>query len=200
MREPTPLESRLTALVLALLVLALAYFLLMHWWFVVPLQKIDDQMQSLRDNRQRYATIVAQRDMLNQRLASLSRGRADSSAFLSGNDPNAATASLMQRIVNVVTTHADLGPCKVTQKMPVPAHEAGNAPYRKVSANINMRCGMQPLTAVLYDLAHGKPYLFIDNFNAYRNPRPDKNGATQPLNVQMTLSGYMHARSTGATP
>lgn len=200
MRKPTPLENRLAALLLALLMLALVYLLLVHWWFVVPLQKIDGQMQALRDSQQRYATIVAQRDMLNQRLAGLTQGRADSSAFLAGSDPNAATAGLMQRTVDVVTAHVGLGPCKVTQKMPVPARDAGRAPYRKVSANINMRCGMRPLAAVLYDLAHGKPYLFIDNFNAYRNPRPNEDGTTPPLNVQMTLSGYMRARTAEATP
>lgn len=200
MRKLTPVESRVAAWLLAALVLVLAWLLLVQWWFVAPLQDIHGRMQSLRDDQQRYAAIVAQRDVLRQRLASLSQGKVDASAFLAGDDPNAATAGLMQRAVDVVGAHAGLGPCKVTQKMPVPAPDTVNAPYRKVSASINMRCGMAPLAAVLYDLAQGKPYLFIDNFNAYRNPRPGKDGVTQPLNVQMTLSGYMRAHAAGSAP
>lgn len=200
MRKPTPVESRVAALLLALLVLVLAYFVLVHWWFVAPLLKVDGRIQALRDGQQRYATIVAQRDVLRHRLASLSQGHADASAFLAGSDPNAATAGLMQRAVDVVSAQAALGPCTVTQKMPVPSLDTGQAPYRKVSASINMRCGMRPLAAVLYDLAHGKPYLFIDSFDATGGPRLGKRHAGQPLTVQMTLSGYMRTARTEATP
>jgi general secretion pathway protein M len=186
---------------LLVLVLALAWLVLVQWWFIAPLRDIDGQMQALRASQQRYATIVAQRDVLRQRLASLSQGHVDASAFLPGSDSNAATAGLMQRTVDVVKLHAGLGPCKVTQKMPVPTSAAGKAPYRKVRASISMRCAMAPLAAVLHDLARGKPYVIVSSFDANRNPRPGKDGATQPLNVQMTLSGYMHApQTTQITP
>lgn len=200
MRKPTATESRAAALLLALVVLVLAYLLLVHWWFVAPLSRVDDEMQSLRDRQQRYAAVVAQRDVLNHRLTSLSRGHADADAFLPGTDGNAATASLMQHVVEVVGAHAALGPCNVTQKMPVPAAGDAQAPYRQVSANINMRCSMHALAAVLHDLAYDKPYVFVDSFSAYRNPVPDRNGATSPLNVQMMVSGYMHAATPGGTP
>ncbi len=200
MRKPSATESRVAALLLALAVLALAWLLLVQWWFVTPLGRIDEQMRTLRDQQQRYAAIVAQRDVLRHRLAGLSRGHADADAFLPGTDGNAATASLMQHVVDAVGAHAALGPCQVTQKMPVPARGDADAPYREVSANINMRCSMHALAAVLHDLAWGKPYVFVDSFNAYRNPQPDKDGATQPLNVQMLVSGYMRVAGPGDTP
>lgn len=200
MRKLTASESRVAALLLALVVLALVYLLLVHWWFVAPLQRVDSQMQSLRLGQQRYAAIVAERDVLQHRLATLSRGQADTRAFLSGPDSNAATASLMQHVVQRVDAHTGFGPCKVTQKMPVPANNDSHAPYREVSANINMLCSMHVLAAVLHDLAYDKPYVFIDNFSAYRNPVPDKNGTAQPLNVQMTVSGYVRAAASGDKP
>jgi general secretion pathway protein M len=193
MRKLSATESRAVAWLLVVLVLALAWLVLVQWWFVAPLRDIDGQIRSLRDSQQHYAAIVAERDALRHRLSSLSRGHVDASAFLPGSDANAATAGLMQRAVDVVKSHAGMGPCKVTQKMPVPASAAGKAPYRKVSASINMRCAMAPLAAVLHDLGQGKPYLTVSSFNAYRNPRPGEDGATGPLSVQMTLSGYMHA-------
>lgn len=200
MRKLSATESRIAAVLLALAVLALAWLLLVQWWFVTPLGRINDEIQVQRDSQQRYAAIVAQREVLNHRLASLSRGHADASAFLPGSDGNAATAGLMQRVVDSVEAHAALGPCKVTQKMPVPANDDGNAPYREVSANINMRCGMHALAGVLHDLAWGKPYVFVDSFSAYRNPVPNKDGATQPLNVQMLVSGYMRVGTGGDAP
>lgn len=196
MRALTPAESRVAALGLALVVLVLAWLLLLHWWFVAPQLHMAAQMDELRADQQRYAAIVAQRDALRQRLAGLARGQADSSAFLPEDDPNAATAGLMQRVVDAAAAHVALGPCTVTQKMAVPAQD-DRQPYRKVSANINMRCGTAPLAAVLYDLEHGTPYLFIENFSVYRNPVPANDGTAQPLEVQMTLSGYLRGSARG---
>ncbi len=201
MRKLTATESRVAALLLALLVLVLAYFVLVHWWFVAPLARIDDQMQTLRESQQHYAAIAAERDVVRHRLENLSRGQADAGGFLPGNDSNAATAGLMQHVVETVATRTALGPCQVTQKMPVPAHgNDGKSPYREVSANINMRCSMHALAGVLHDLAWGKPFVFVDSFSAYRNPVPNKDGVTQPLNVQLLVSGYMRAGTDQEAP
>jgi general secretion pathway protein M len=39
LRPMKPLESRVAAIGLLVLVLVLAYFLLLHWWFVAPLRR-----------------------------------------------------------------------------------------------------------------------------------------------------------------
>jgi general secretion pathway protein M len=64
-------------------------------------------------------------------------------------------------------------------------------PYRKVTVNINLSCGMHALAAVLYDLEQGTPYLFVDNFSAYRSPVRGADGSLPPLQVQFSLSGYL---------
>lgn len=198
MRPLKPAESRLLAWLLALLVLGLAYLVLLHWWFVAPQLDINQQMRDLRQQQQRFAGLIAQGDTLRQRLASVAQGQAHSSAFLPETDPNAATVGLMQRVVDAVDAHAALGPCKVTQKMPVtPAQE--NQPYRKVSANIALQCATAPMAAVLYDIEKGMPYLFVDSFSVYRSPVPSGDGTLPPLQVQMTLSGYTRS-APGAAP
>lgn len=196
MRKLNATESRIAAVGLTLLVLVLAWLLLFHWWFVAPLRAVNGQMQSLREDQQRYTGIVAQRDVLRQRLASLSRDQADVGDLLAGDDSHAATATLMQHVVERVAAHAALGTCEVTQKMPVPATGKPDAPYQRVSANINMRCGMQALAAVLHDMAHGKPRLFVDNFSVYRNPVKSRDGSVPPLDVQMTVSGYAQRKTS----
>lgn len=196
----TPRDSRIAAIGLLLLLLVLAYFLLLHWWFVAPLRDIAAQMDELRDTQSRYAAAIAEKPRLERRIAALGAGQAASSAFLPEDDPNTAAADLMQRVVDVVAAHTQGGSCTVTQKMPVPnPPAAAGEPYRKAAVSINLSCDIEPLVGVLQALEQGTPYLFVDNLNVYRNPVAAQQGNGPPLEVQFTLSGYVHPAG-GAVP
>lgn len=200
-----PRDSRLAAIGLALLIVVLAYFVLLHWWFVAPLRQIDADMADLRDTQSRYAAAIAQKPALEKRLAALGAGQAASSAFLPEDDPNAASAGLMQRVVDVAAAHPRNGGCEVTQKMPLPEPPAENGePYRKAAVSISLRCDIEPLSAVLHDLEQGTPYLFVGDLSIFRNPVVTQQNAQAPLEVQFTLTGYVRpARGTaisGAAP
>jgi general secretion pathway protein M len=195
LRTMKPAESRIAAIVLLLLVLVLAYFVLLHWWFVAPLRDIESQMDDLRDTQSRYAAAIAEKPQLEKRLAELGRNSTDSSTFLPETDPNAAAAGLMQRAVDDTAAHAGEGSCEVAQKMPVPNPPVTPGdPYKKVVVSISLHCDMQPLIGLLYTLEKSKPYLFVQDFSVYRNPlvAAQKN-STAPLEVQFTLGGYVHA-------
>lgn len=195
----SPRDSRIAALGLLLLALLLAYFLLLHWWFVAPLRSTDAQMAELRDTQSRYAAAIAERPLLQQRIAALGAGQAASSAFLPEDDPNTAAADLMQRVVDAVAAHTQGGSCTVTQKMPVPnPASASGEPYRKAAVSINLSCDIQPLVGVLQALEQGTPYLFVDNLNIYRNPVAARQGNGPPLEVQFTLSGYVRPGGAAA--
>ncbi|OOG44245.1 general secretion pathway protein GspM [Rhodanobacter sp. C06] len=195
----SPRDSRIAALGLLLLALLLAYFLLLHWWFVAPLRDIAAQMDDLRDTQSRYAAAIAEQPQLRQRIAALGAGQAASSAFLPEDDPNTAAADLMQRVVDAVGAHTEGGSCTVTQKMPVPNPQVTSGePYRKAAVSINLSCDIEPLVSVLQALEQGTPYLFVDNLNVYRNPVAARQGNGPSLEVQFTLSGYV--RPGGATP
>jgi general secretion pathway protein M len=200
-----PRDSRLAAIGLLLLALVVVYLALLHWWFVAPLRDIDAQMADLRDTQGRYAAAIAQKPELEKRLAALGAGQAASSAFLPEDDPNAAAAGLMQRVVDVTSAHPENGGCEVTQKMPLPEPPADDGePYRKAAVSISLRCDIQPLSAVLHDLEQGTPYLFIGDLSIFRNPVISRQNAQAPLEVQFTLTGYVRpargAAATGAAP
>jgi general secretion pathway protein M len=202
-----PRDSRIAAVLLLLIVLVIAYFALLHWWFVAPMLDVNAQMSDLRDTQSRFASAIAEKPQLQQRIASLGQGQATDNAFLPEDDPSAAAAGLMQRVVDVVGAHPEGGSCEVSQKMPVPNPPASdNEPYRKVAVSISLRCDMQPLAAVMHDLEQGTPYLFIDDLTIYRNPVAAQQAGQQasappPLEVQFTLSGYVRqSRSGGAAP
>jgi general secretion pathway protein M len=195
LRTMKPMESRVAAIGLLLLVVVFAYFALLHWWFIATLHDIASQMDDLRNTQSRYAAAIAEKPQLEKRLADLGHDSADNSTFLPETDPNAAAAGLMQRVVDDAAAHSQEGSCEVSQKMPVPnpATTPGD-PYRKVVVSISLHCDMQPLIGLLYTLEKGKPYLFVQDFSVYRNPllNMQKTGAA-PLEVQFTLAGYVHA-------
>jgi len=202
-----PRDQRLLAVALLLLVAALAYVLMLHWWFVAPMRQISADMRDLRDTQSRYAAAIAQKGALQQRITALGAGQAASSAFLPTDDPNAAAGDLMQRVVDVVGQNTAGGSCTVSQKMPLPNPPAdAGEPYRKAAVSISLSCDMQPLAAVLNALEQGTPYLFVDDLGIYRNPAAAQQNAATPLEVQFTLSGYVRpahgaaATATGGAP
>jgi general secretion pathway protein M len=195
-----PRDSRIAAVLLLLLALVLVYFLLIHWWFVAPLRAVHAQMDDLRDTQSRYAAAIAEKPQLERRIAELGAGQAASAAFLPESDPNAASAGLMQRVVDAVGAHTAGGGCEVTQKMPLPnPPDDDNSPYRKAAVSISLRCDMEPLVAVLNALEQGTPYLFVDDLSIYRNPVAAQQGNQPTLEVQFTLSGYVRPARGAAT-
>lgn len=184
-------DRRLLAVSLLLLTLLLGYFVLLHWWFVAPLQQIRGDMSDLRDTQSRYAAAIAEKPTLQKRIAALGAGQAASSAFLPTDDPNTAAADLMQRVVDVVASSTTGGSCVVSQKMPLPNPSATGEPYRKAAVSISLSCDMEPLAAVLQALEQGTPYLFVDDLSIYRNPVAVQQNGAAPLEVQFTLSGYV---------
>ena len=197
----SPRDSRVAAILLLLLALGLAYFVLLHWWFVAPLQQVRSEMVDLRDTHSRYAAAIAEKPALQQRIAALGAGQAASSAFLAADDPNTAAADLMQRVVDVVAGNATGGRCVVSQKMPLPNPPAtAGEPYRKAAVSISLSCDVEPLAAVLQALEQGTPYLFVDDLSIYRNPVAAQQDSAVPLEVQFTLSGYVRPARNAPAP
>jgi general secretion pathway protein M len=196
-----PRDSRIAAIALLLLALLLAYFVLLHWWFVAPLQQIRSDMADLRDTHSRYAAAIAEKPALQQRIAALGAGQAASSAFLAADDPNTAAADLMQRVVDVVAGNTHGGSCAVSQKMPLPNPPvSAGEPYRKAAVSISLSCDIEPLAAVLQALEQGTPYLFVDDLSIYRNPVAAQQNHVAPLEVQFTLSGYVRPARGASVP
>lgn len=180
----TPGQSRLAAIVLALVALAIVYFLFLHWWFVAPLMSVDGQMHDLQTIHAKYAAAIAEQPLLEKRVAHLERGGATVGAFLAASDPSTAAANLIQRVTDVVAAHAHEGSgCNMPSKMPI-EQDSANEAFRRVSVSITLDCGSQPLAAVLHDFDRGLPYLFVDNLTMARSP-------SGRLQAQLTLSGYL---------
>ncbi|WP_296258523.1 MULTISPECIES: type II secretion system protein GspM [unclassified Pseudomonas] len=200
-RDLNARERRGAALIGLALVLAAAWWLLVQSWFLDPLLALQDQAEALREQQQRYAGVVDQRDTLQQQLQAARRDPSSRSSLLPGEDPSAVAAELMQRTLDKVKAHANEGPgCEVTQRMPIMPESDSAEPYRQVKVSLTLECAMEPLTNLLHELEYAQPFLFIDNLSIRRATTAPSSGAAGRLQVHLLLRGYLKQAKAAQPP
>lgn len=198
MRLKPERNGRFLALVLLAIVLLVGYLVGVHWWFVAPHLAVAEQMGELREQQQRFREIVAQKPELEKRLAEVRSFEQSNQAFLSQSDANAASADLIQRLKTAVTQHApDQNRCQILTNQTI----NGGKPelYQRVTVQVRMRCDLEPLSSILYELETGKPYLFADQLMIYKQnygyvPPGQKKQQQSALDVRFNLTGYLRQR------
>jgi len=189
-----PKDGRLLAVVLLLIVLMLIYFIGIHWWFVAPQLQFRSDMEDLREQQLRFRQTTAERPDIEKRLAEVKNYEQGNQAFLVEADANAASAALIQRLKQAMTDHAkDEKRCQTVSTQP---NSGGGAQelYERVTVQARLKCDLEPLAAILYDLENGKPYLFVDQVMVYKQQTytpPGSKAVPAPLDVRFNLSGYL---------
>jgi general secretion pathway protein M len=112
---------------------------------------------------------------------------------------NAASAALIQRLKQAMTEHAkDEKRCQQISAQNYNGSEEER--YKRVTVQVRLKCDLEPLAAIFYDLENGKPYLFVDQMMIYKQQTytpPGAKVAPVPLDVRFNLSGYL--RQSGKT-
>lgn len=188
-----PKDGRLLAVVLLLIVAMLIYLVGVHWWFVAPQMQVASDMQDLRDQQLRFRQTTAEKPEIEKRLAQVKAYEQGNQAFLAETDANAASAALIQRLKQAMGEHAkDEKRC---QNVSAQSYSGGEEElYKRVTVQARLRCDLEPLAAILYDLENGKPYLFVDQVMIYKQQSytpPGAKIAPAPLDVRFNLSGYL---------
>jgi general secretion pathway protein M len=185
-------ERRGAALIVLALLLLVSWWVLVQSWFAGPLSDIEDQLQDVREQQQRYAGLLAQRPALLQQLELARRDPAGRSSLLPGDDLSAVAAQLMQHSVERVKAHAGEGPgCEVVQRMPITPEQNSAQPYRHVKVSLTLDCGTEPLTRLLHDLEYSQPALFIENLSIRRAGSAPATGGPGRLRVHLLIRGYL---------
>ena len=175
-----------------LLAIAIAYIVLVHWWFTAPMLQLGDEIVGLRDEERQLQAEVAQRPEIERRLALVRQFEAGNPGFLPEASRELASAGLVQRLQQVVA-NASPNPnaCQITAQTPtdMPTQE----PYPRVMVQVRLRCGTGELAAVFYALESGSPQLFIDNLDMLSRDSylatPGASGGS--LDVSFDLYGYL---------
>ena len=196
-------RDRWIALGLLLATLGLAYAVLVHPWWTVPMQAVNERIEGLRERDLRLRMQVAQAPQVAARLAQVRQQQANVPGFLPESSTELATAGLVQRLETVV---AQASPgnrsCAITNRSPLT--EPGRERYARVVVQVRLRCGSPELAAVLHSLESGTPRLFVGSLNvlAQRNffgPSSAGQAAGSRdggLDVSFDLYGYLRPDAT----
>lgn len=186
-------RDRWLAVGLLLLALGLAYAVLVHPWWTVPMQEADARIESLQQRELRLRMQLKQAPEVAERLEQVRQQQRGVPGFVQEDNPELATASLIQRLEAVV---AEASPhnrsCAITNRSPMDSDNRES--YSRVLAQVRLRCGTPELSRVLYLLESGTPRLFVDNLNILTQStylsRAESMGSGG-LDVSFDLGGYL---------
>lgn len=187
-----PRDGRPLAVMLLAIVLLVVYMFGVHWWFVSPHIGFFKEMAELREQQQRFAQIAGERATIEQRLAEVRSYEQGNQAFLADFDVNAASAGLIQRIKQAQTDNTDPKRCSLVSTQ---SYSGGEEElYKRITVQVRLRCDLESLVDILYDLENGKPYLFVDQMMIYKQQTyvpPGGKAVVSPLDVRFNVSGYL---------
>lgn len=187
-------ERRIIALSVLALLLWTAWSVLIDSGFATPMDDLDQQMQVLQVQHQRYACALAQAPAVQAELERARQDPASRRSLLPGDDPSAVAADLMQIAVQRIKTVAALGPgCDVTQRVPIVPEQDSAQAYRQVKVSLTLECATEPLMQVLHSFEYGQPSLFVEALNISRAANAQPTGPAGRMKVQLLLRGYLTA-------
>lgn len=207
---PPPGKGRLLALVLFGIVVLLSYLVLVHWWFVAPHLVMSGEIGELKEQEARFRAAIASRPQIEERLQQVRAFEAGSPSFLPEDDFDAAAAALFSRLKALVAEKAEVPErCEVASHNP--KRSTAEELYERVTISVHLRCDIDDFGEVLYALESGKPLLFVDELNIYRQqgyggrampgrrPQvPSGPDTSYRLDIRFDIYGYLRKPGPGA--
>jgi general secretion pathway protein M len=188
-----PGGSRLTA-ILILVILLLAVYLTCFHWFILRHLEFSEEIGDLSGQLGRYQRVAEQRTEYETLLQGLQDRKSDENLFLEGSDFNEAAAGMSERLSQMIGIQAE-DSCQIVSRQPVKPRVQER--FEKVTVNVRMRCGIEDLNKVLYALETGVPMVIADELTIIKprarrrrsnDPQPP---ASQPLDIRFNMSGYL---------
>lgn len=188
-------RDRWLALGLLFAALALAYLLLIHSWWTLPMRDAGQRIATLQQRELRARMQLQQEPEITRRLATARTEQARTPAFLPESTTQLATAGLTQRLETVVlqASPGNRG-CVITNRSPL--SEPGQERFVRVTVQVRLRCGNDELAAILHALETGSPRLFVNNLNILAQrffvlPGQGRSSSSGGLDVSFDLYGYL---------
>lgn len=193
-------RDRWLALGLLGAVLLLAYGVLIHGWWTVPMMELQTRIDELHAQDGRARAALAQAPDIRKRLEAVRAQAGTAPGFMQERTPELATAALVQRLETAVE-QASPGKrsCTIVNRSPLTDPRPERFPRAVVQARLT--CGTPELAAVLHSLESGSPRLFVDNLNItaqrffFSGEQSEQNNG---LDVSFDLYGYLPASGAPA--
>ena len=188
-----PGNSRLTAILILVILLLLVYLTCFHW-FILRHLEFSEEIRDLSGQLGRYQRVAEQRTEYETLLQGLQDRKSDENLFLEGSDFNEAAAGMSERLSQMIGIQAE-DSCQIVSRQPVRPRVQER--FEKVTVNVRMRCGIDDLNKVLHALETGVPMVIADELTIIKprarrrrsnDPQP---GAGQPPDIRFNMSGYL---------
>ena len=194
-------RERWIALGLLAGVLLVAYFVLIHAWWTVPMLELQDRIEGLQERDACARATLAQAPEIRKRLAAVREQAARVPGFMAESTTEQATAGLIQRLDTAVLEASPKNrSCAIQTRSPIT--EPRKERFPRAVVQVRLRCGTPELAAVLHSLESGSPRLFVDNLNITAQRfyfTPEQAPTSGGLDVSFDLYGYV-APPAGGTP
>jgi len=197
--QPQPTRrDRWLALAILAGMLVLAYLVLVHPWWTVPMLETGARIETLRERDLRARMELAQAPEVASRLEAAREAMAGPPGFMAEANLQLATSALVQRLEQAV---AQASPgnrsCAISNRQPI--NEVRQERFPRATVQVRLTCGNAELAAVLHSLESGSPRLFVDNLNilAQRYQFSGGGGSGGGVDASFDLTGYLQPSATG---
>ncbi|MEM9301836.1 MAG: type II secretion system protein GspM [Pseudomonadota bacterium] len=156
--------------------------------------EVSEAISQMQGSEARYRAAIAQRPVLEERIAEARRNQSESDLFLQQANANLAASELTTRLKDVISNFADNPDnCTVLSQQNIRSPEEEE--FERVTIKARMRCEVSDLAQVLYQLENGIPYVFVDNVTIYRQVTRRRRGRElvqeKMLDVRFDMAGYL---------
>ena len=195
-------RDRWIALGVLVAALALAYLVLLHPWWTVPMLDVESRIDDLQSRELRVRTQLQQAPEVERRYAQVQAANRNRPGFLPETTPELATAGLVQRLEAVVQ-QASPGnrSCAITNRSPLTETRPAER-FPRVAVQVRLRGGAPELATVLHALEGGSPRVFVDNLNIlaqrYFYMPGQARSNSGGLDVSFDMYGYIPPRPASA--
>ncbi len=183
-------NSRLTAVLLFVVVLIVVYLVGFHW-FILRHVDYAEEIGTLREQLGRFNRVAAMRADYEARLTELQANRSDQNLFLEERDFNEAAAAMSERLGQAVDARADNN-CQIVSRQPVRPRVQER--YEKVTVNVRMRCGIDDVMSILHWLETSIPLIIVEEMTIVKPRVRRRRGEEQDsglLDLRFNMSGYL---------
>jgi general secretion pathway protein M len=186
-----PARSRVLAIGLLVVALALCYLVLVHP-IVAAYRETARTIAELEANLVRYQQIGRQLSLHEADLARFQRAQPSGGYFLRSGTDALAAAELQDRVKRLVDSSG--GELVSTRDLPVSQHGR----FSSVGIQVQMSGSVGTVLLVLYALESGRPLVIVDNVNLraiaesrFRRTEPEVNR----LSASFDVSGFIQAEA-----
>jgi general secretion pathway protein M len=189
-RAVPPLVSRLLALGLLVLVIAVAWMV-----FVGPLQAAFDAQESRIERAtellERYERALENEPNLRAEIEGLRQSDGTPDPFLKGQSTQIIAANLQNRIQTLVA--GEPGDIRSIQVLP----ESEEDGFEKIGLRVTLTAGIPTMQKIFYDIESSVPALFIDNLDVRTNIRRRRRNEESTNRVQIRFDVFGYRKQAG---